>query len=289
MTVNGADSLRARASAFSRRSLLAGAGGAALAGLLPHQPALGVVPHAAPSADRLAASVSSRDDIVAEFTGRGPAMFGMFLPGVATCGRRHIALTFDACGGSGLGSGFDAKVIRVLIRHRARATLFLNGRWIQANPGIAADLAANPLFELANHGWAHRPLTVAGQQVYGVAGSASPGEAYDEIVRGQEALAAVTGRISALFRPGTAWCDDVGVAIATRLGVRVISFGINADAGATASAKTVVANLMKARKRTIAIAHFNRPERATAEGLAKALPRMLDAGRTFTTLSGALA
>lgn len=224
-----------------------------------------------------------------EFTGRKPKKFDILVPGVVSEGRRHVALTFDACGGGRLGNGFDAKLIGLLEKHEVPATLFLNGRWIDANPTIAAELAANPLFELANHGWEHRPLTVAGQSAYGIKGTAGPGEAYDEIVRGMDALAEVTGERSPYFRPGTAWVDDVAVEIAARLGVEIIAFSINADAGATAPKNTVAANLGRAKNRTITLGHFNRPEGDTAEGLAKALPKLLDAGRRFATLTDALA
>jgi peptidoglycan/xylan/chitin deacetylase (PgdA/CDA1 family) len=38
------------------------------------------------------------------------------------------------------------------------ATLFVNARWIEANPRQFRQLAADPLFEIANHGTEHRPL-----------------------------------------------------------------------------------------------------------------------------------
>ncbi len=231
----------------------------------------------------------SRDQIIAEFGDREPKEFGLFVPGVVTQGNLGIALTFDACGGGKLGNGFDSKLIKLLEKHGVPATLFLNARWIAANPGIASDLAANPLFELANHGFEHVPLTVRGQRAYGIAGTADAGAAYDEIVRGQDALAEVSGEVSPFFRPGTAWVDDVGVAIAERLGVSIIAFDVNADAGASASANQVAGNLRTARDGSIVLAHFNRPEGGTAEGLAVALPQLLDSGADFVTISDALA
>lgn len=230
-------------------------------------------------------SLPSRAEIIAEFGKRKPTEFGLFTTGVIKNTPQKTALTFDACGGGGHGDGYDAELIDTLTAFEVPATLFLNARWIKANPKIAADLAQIPLFELANHGWKHRPLTVRGQKAYGIAGSANAGEAYDEIVRGLEALAELTGTHSPFFRPGTAFSDDVGVAIAERLGVRIAAFSINADFGATAMAGTVNTNLRQAAKRDLVIGHFNRPEGATAEGLAKALPYLLDRGTEFATLS----
>ena len=78
------------------------------------------------------------------------------------------------------------------------------------------------------------------------------------------------------------------LAVARALGVRVVSFSINADEGATASKKAVAKNLGRARARSITLGHLNHPEGKTAEGLARALPKLLDQGRTFVTLSRAL-
>lgn len=268
--------------AWSRRRLLTSAAGLVLAGLAV--PTAEAGPVVARSTERL----PTRAEIVAEFAGRRPRQFGMFLPGVVRRGRERVALTFDACGGAH-GSGYDKLVISTLRKRNVPATLFLNARWIEAHPHIAADLADDPLFELGNHGWRHRPLTVAGQTAYGIKGTSGPGEAYDEIVRGLHAVAELTGRAPRWYRPGTAWADDVGLAIAGRLGLRVISFSINADAGATASKKQVVANLKRARRTDITLGHVNQPHGRTAEGLVEELPKMIRAGRHFGTLSRVLA
>lgn len=238
--------------------------------------------------DSNATQVATREQIVAEFTGRTPTEFGMAVPGVISEGHRDIVLTFDACGGP-QGSGFDIELIDVLVRYHVPATLFLNVRWAHTHPMTAAELAANPLFEIASHGLEHRPLTVAGQSAYGIAGTAHPGAVYDEITRSRDALAEITGAPSPYFRPGTAWCDDVAVEIAHRLGVKVIGFSVNGDWGATASAHTVAATIGAAPDRSIVLAHFNHPGRGTAAGLAQALPRLLGEGRKFSTLTGGLA
>ena len=280
---------------LNRRTLLLGGGALALAGCAPASPSPAGspspsgLPTLTPTPTPTADPWPSREQIAAEFAGRKPGAFGIVVPGVITRGRRDVALTLDACGGSDLGNGFDSDLIALLERHEVPATLFLNGRWIAANRSIAADLAANPLFELANHGWEHRPLSVTGASAYGIAGTTSPAGVYDEIVRGLDALAEVSGERSPFFRPGTAWCDDVAVEIATRLGVSIIAFDINADAGATASKASVAAGLAKATDGSIVIGHFNRPEGATAEGIGQALPALVDRGVRFARLGDALA
>jgi peptidoglycan/xylan/chitin deacetylase (PgdA/CDA1 family) len=287
---------------WSRRGFLVSAGALVLAGVGDLSvgaagpigqngagtPGATPIPHASSAtAPPAAAVLPTRAEIVAEFAGRKPKTFGLFLPGAVRHGKRRMALTFDACGGP-RGSRYDKAVITTLRKAKVPATLFLNSRWIEAHRSLAAELAADPLFEIGNHGWLHRPLTVGGQSAYGIAGSRSAGEAYDEIVRGLDAVAELTGSRPLWFRPGTAYADDVGMAIARRLGVRVAAFSVNADYGATASKAVVVRNLRKARSKDIVLSHFNQPGGKTAEGLAKALPKMIRSGRHFATLSRAL-
>lgn len=264
---------------WSRRGFLGSTAAVALAGL-------GARP--ARAAGATLDDLPSRAAVVARFGSREPEHFGMFLSHMLTHVDRRTALTFDACGGP-RGSHYDGALVETLRKHKVPATLFLNARWIATFPTVAAELAADPLFELGNHGSQHRPLTVRGQAAYGIAGTRSVGEAYDEIVRGMDAVAGLTGGRPVWFRPGTAWADDVGVGVAGALGVRVTSFSVNADAGATASRKDVTANLSGAPSRAITLGHFNHPEGQTAEGLARALPVLLDRGRRFMTLSAACA
>ncbi len=69
---------------------------------------------------------------------------------------KRVALTFDAC-----SSGtyrFDEKVYGTLVDMRVRATIFLGGEWIQKNRRTAHMIAANPLLEVANHGYHHPHL-----------------------------------------------------------------------------------------------------------------------------------
>ncbi|PIE21531.1 MAG: polysaccharide deacetylase, partial [Arachnia propionica] len=155
----------------------------------------------------------------------------------------HITLTLDACGGGELGSGFDAELISLLVDLSVPAVLFLNQRWIQANPSAATELAANPLFQIESHGTRHIPLSVSGRSAYGIAGTADLGEIYDELTGGDQWFLETLGRRPAWFRPGTAHCDEVAAAVAVALGRPIVGFTVNADAGATLSAAEVAAEL----------------------------------------------
>ncbi|MDT0276835.1 polysaccharide deacetylase family protein [Blastococcus goldschmidtiae] len=232
----------------------------------------------------------TRDDVVARYAGVAPTAFGLHVPGVVTrlpTQERVIALTFDACGGA-RGSGYDGALIETLRSTGTPATLFLNQRWILAHPDLAAALAVDPLFELANHGTAHLPLSVRGTAAYGIPGTAGPGEVFDEVSGNRLTLTELTGAPPRFFRSGTAHYDDVAVRIARDIGETVVNFDVNGDAGATFGAEQVTAALRSASAGSIVIGHMNQPTGGTAAGVAAAVPRLTAAGFRFVRLSDQL-
>lgn len=240
-------------------------------------------PHPTPSASAGPAAAEPAD-VIAELAGRPSRDFGLNLPGHLThTNEGSVALTLDACGGP-RGSGIDAALLETLRQHAVPATLFLNARWIDANPVQAAELVDDPLFALASHGARHLPLTVSGQAAYGIGGTASLAEVVDELTALDDWFLQHAGAVPTAMRPGTAFTDDVAVEAAARLGRTIAGFSVNGDAGATFSAAQVSASLRAAVPGDIVIAHMNRPGGGTAAGFADALPRMLDAGIVFATL-----
>lgn len=222
--------------------------------------------------------------MVAKYDGVAPRQWGLEVDGVVLRSEGpEVALTFDACGGPN-GSAIDRDLIDLLIREQVPATLFLNGRWIAANRGLTRELIANDLFCIGNHGTRHVPLSVTGLEAYGIAGTSSVGEAYDEIMGNQETLAELMGQAPRFFRPGTAYFDEVAARLVRDLGLTPVNFDINADAGATFTAGQVERATSAATRGSICIAHFNRPKGATAEGFTRAIPRLRDAGLTFARL-----
>jgi peptidoglycan/xylan/chitin deacetylase (PgdA/CDA1 family) len=183
------------------------------------------------------------------------------------------------------GSGYDAALIDTLRATGTPATLFLNQRWVLAHPEVTAELAGEPLFEIANHGTLHLPLSVAGRSAYGIAGTAGPGEVYDEVIGNRRTLTEVTGVPPRFFRSGTAHYDDVAVQIAREVGETVVNFDVNGDAGATLAPQQVAAALQSAVPSSIVLCHMNQPGSGTARGVAAALPRLVDAGFRFVRLS----
>lgn len=217
-----------------------------------------------------------------------PQQWGENVTGVTTkfhSDKKEIALTFDACGGSARSSQYDEGLIEFLTAHRIPATLFINARWIDANPEIFMQLSRNPLFEIANHGTAHKPLSVEGKSVYGIHGTASADEVIAEIQGNNQKIQMLTGKRPRFFRAGTAYYDEQAVAIAHTLEMEIGGFSILGDAGATFSAQKVAQHLIAARAGDIIIYHMNHPEGGTREGIIQGVTALLKEGYTFVRLS----
>ncbi len=226
--------------------------------------------------------------LVERYAGQLPTEWGESVTGVTTrlkvgSGEKVVALTFDACG-SGKGMGVDRELLAFLEREQVPATLFINARWIAPNRELFDRLAANPLFEIANHGFRHRPASVNGRSVYGIAGTRDVGELVDEIELNARNIAELTGRRPRFYRSGTAYYDEVAVRIAGELGEQVAGFSVLGDAGATLPAEQVKQALLGVRPGDIVILHMNHPEAGTGKGVMAAVPELKKRGFRFVRL-----
>jgi peptidoglycan/xylan/chitin deacetylase (PgdA/CDA1 family) len=231
--------------------------------------------------------LTSRNSIIRRYARARPTAWGEAVPGVVLrlpTTDRVVALTLDACGGR-TGGGYDAELIENLRRARVPATLFVNARWIETNPRRFRKLAADPLFEIANHGTEHRPLSVRGRSVYGINGTSSVAQVIDEVAVNQRLIDRFTGAAPAFFRSGTAYYDDVAVRVVNDLGLQVVNFDVLGDGGATYSATQVVDAMLSSKPGSIILAHMNRPNSGTAEGIQAALPKLSRRAFRFVHLS----
>lgn len=231
-------------------------------------------------------------DVAASHAGRQPQQWGVDVSGVhrwlvdpGTPGAPTLALTFDACGGPG-GSGVDQVLLDFLVAESIPATLFLNQRWILANRGLTEQLVASELFEVGNHGSRHLPLSVTGQAAYGIGGTRDARDAASEVWENHELLTGLMGEPPRWFRSGTAHYDEVATDIAVELGERPVGFTTNGDAGATAPASVVAAEVTAAPAGGIVLAHMNHPQSGTAAGVAQAIASLRDGGWRLVTLTG---
>ena len=230
---------------------------------------------------------SLKQQISARFSGRRPTHWGENVPGVRTrlaTEEKVVALTLDACG-SARGKGVDSRLMDFLMRERIPATLFINTRWIDANPELFRRLADNPLFEIANHGLRHKPASVSGRSIYGIEGTKDAGELVEEIELNARKIETITGKRPKLYRSGTAYYDEVAVEIAAELRHEVAGFSVLGDAGATYSAAQVKAALLKALPGDVILCHMNHPESGTGAGIIAAVPELKRRGFRFVRMS----
>ncbi|NVO00713.1 MAG: polysaccharide deacetylase family protein [Geobacteraceae bacterium] len=225
--------------------------------------------------------------LINRYSNSVPKEWGEDVTGVKTrirSSQKVIALTFDACG-SKHGMKFDKTLIEYLEKEQIPATLFINGRWIEPNRKEFDRLAANSLFEIANHGFSHKPASVTGRSVYGISGTKDVAEVIDEIELNARKLEELTGKRPKFYRSGTAYYDEIAVQIAGKLNQQVAGFSLLGDAGATFSREKVKTALLSAKPGDIAILHFNHPESGTAAGLMDAIPELKRRGYRFVRLS----
>ncbi|MGL5405959.1 MAG: polysaccharide deacetylase family protein [Propionibacteriaceae bacterium] len=248
-----------------------------------------VTPTVTPS-KLVAIAKPTREEIIATYGQKTPQEWGLAVTGTITQttalakAAGKVALTFDACVGSG-GSGYDAALIKTLRDYKIRATLLLNARWIMSNGSLAKELADDPLFEVQSHGSCHIPLSVNGKCAYGIPGTKNISEIYNEVLVANDAIASISSKPVTFFRPGTAYADDIAAAIARDLGMPIISFSVNGDGGATFTADQVRQELGNVQPGDVVISHMNQPQSCTAQGYARSLPMLCDKGITFGTLS----
>lgn len=286
-------------SAVSAAGLLTGCGpgearGAASTLIRPEPP------HPVPSPDPTQTSEPSEstgqqeppslEELQAQHGQQQPQEWGLETSGVITSftpSGNQAVLTLDACGGRGSG-GYDAALIDSLRQAGIAASLFINKRWAQENYGITQELIEDPLFEIANHGTQHKPLSVTGQQAYGIPGTESLEEAYAEIMDNQQFFRDSFGLELPFFRAGTAYVDEVAAQMAQQLGTPVVNFSVNGDAGATYSATEVQRAMREAGPGDIVIGHFNQPDSQVAAGFGQALQEAAERGIEWMTLSQVL-
>lgn len=224
--------------------------------------------------------------LLTTYGNKHPVRWGEHMPGIYQrfeTSEKIVALTFDACGGKE-GSGYDKKLIDYLIQQRIPATLFINSRWIDANPELFQSLAHNPLFEIENHGFLHKPLSVDGRSAYGIAGTQDVGQVVDEVMINERKIERLTGRKPMFFRPGTAYFDDVAVQIVHQLGLKPLNYDVLGDAGATYSTVQVKRALLSVKPGSIVLLHMNMPHGDTAEGVIQAIPLLKKRGYRFVLL-----
>jgi len=229
-----------------------------------------------------------KQKVAQEFAHSKPGQWGEFVKGVdedLVTDRKIIALTFDACGGKN-ANGFDAELINFLRKQQIPATLFVTGKWIDANYQTFLKLSRDPNFEIENHGFNHQPCSVDGENEYGIHGTKDIPDAIDEIEANAQKIEKITGRKPSFYRSATAYTDEACAKIAKQLGITIISFDVLSNDAIPNIPKSIIVNsvLKNVKPGAIVIMHFNRPNWNTFEALQEIIPSLQALGYTFAKL-----
>jgi len=228
-------------------------------------------------------------EITQKYSDVKPTQWGMYIPGVKThikTDQKIIALTFDACGGRG-GNKFDRDLIEYLKANHVPATLFVTSSWIKDNTATFKDLLKEPLFDLENHGYNHKPASVTGASAWNIRGTVSPADCYDEVEKSAREFEVLAGRRPKFYRAGTAYYDDVAVKIIHETGQSPMNFsGVIGDADRQLSLETVKKFIRQnVRDGAILIMHFNHPGGKTFPAVKAMIPEIIAKGYSFVRLS----
>jgi peptidoglycan/xylan/chitin deacetylase (PgdA/CDA1 family) len=194
---------------------------------------------------------------------------------------RKIALTLDACGGK-----YDGDLIEFLIKNQIPATIFATKKWLVRNPqGLSIIKAHLDLFDVENHGEKHIPAVIGKDRaVYGIPGEPDVVHLRREVVKGAQAVEKATGVAPHWYRGATGEYDAQAIKEIEKLGYKIAGFSVNADSGATLKKPTIEKRLKRVKAGDVIIAHMNKPESDSAEGLAVGLAYLLKAGFVFVRL-----
>lgn len=187
---------------------------------------------------------------------------------------KKVALTFDACPTSHADE-YDKQVIEVLVREKAPATLFLSGRWVEKNSGIARELAAKQQFEIGNHAYWHPHMTRKDDE-----------RVLAELKRTQAIIRKITGTRPKYYRPPFGEVDERVAKLAKQAGLTVIQYDIaSGDPDPGLSAKKIIRSVVdEAKGGSIVVLHMNRNGVHTAEALPEIISGLRRRGFELVTV-----
>jgi peptidoglycan/xylan/chitin deacetylase (PgdA/CDA1 family) len=226
-----------------------------------------------------------------------PALRGLIESVTLPPDKKLIALTFDLCEESGYVSGYDGRIVDLLRKEGAKATFFAGGKWMETHPERAAQLIADPLFEVGSHGLKHVDLSRASDVVI-----------KDEVTLTEAAYARAKTRLSerqclvgvtapspperlSVFRFPYGRCNAKALAAVDDAGLLPIQWDVvTGDPDPHRSAKAIANTILtRAHPGAIIVGHANGRGRNTAAALAIALPKLKEEGYSFVTVSELIA
>jgi peptidoglycan-N-acetylglucosamine deacetylase len=211
-----------------------------------------------------------------------------------------VALTFDLCESAGEITGYDADIVNILRRNKVKATFFATGKWMLSHPEKTMQLMADPLFEIGNHGWTHRNLRTLDRQRIAeeVLWTQAQYELLWEELAARPCVKSVSPnkilkipKVPLAFRFPYGTCSKEALAFLAHSGLPAIQWNVVTGDPAPRQPARVISQEIVERTRpgSIIICHANGRGYATAEALPLFIPKLLQKGYEFVTVSELLA
>jgi len=205
-----------------------------------------------------------------------------------------VALTFDSnltpfmeheLDTHQVASFFNSQVVDELEELRVPATMFLSGLWMQRYPDATRRLAADPLFELGIHSYAHRAFA---SPCYRLGPPLFQTEMAADVERAEAVLRTFTDHPTPYFRfPGGCY-DSRALAALRPTGVVIIEYDLpSGDAFGHSVAAIVNQVLDRVRNGSIVVLHITGGNTAplTAEALPTIVRGLRQRGFSLVTVS----
>lgn len=183
---------------------------------------------------------------------------------------KMVALTFD----DGPDATYTPKVLNILKKYNIKATFFVVGENVQAQPGLIRQEISEG-HEVENHTFTHpdlvKDITISTEE---------------EIIRTQHVIEAVSGRKPCYFRPPKGLFTDDTIDIAESNGYIVVLWTIGVEHQKSKTSKAMADRVIKAAKPGIIIlAHDGRLDRTkTVNALPLIIKGYQKRGYRFVTL-----
>jgi len=205
----------------------------------------------------------------------------------------NIALTFDADMTSGMLSKLEKKqikslynkaIIDILKTNNIPATIFLTGLWAKKYESVVKELAANSLFEIADHSYSHLAFT---SNCYNLETIKKESIA-NNFKLSKETLEQISGKKISLFRfPGGCY-DQNSLKLANQAGLEVIGWDLASGDAFNSNTPAIIKNVVNnAKNGSIIVFHLSGDRYApkTAEALKVIVKRLKNKGFNFVKVS----
>jgi peptidoglycan/xylan/chitin deacetylase (PgdA/CDA1 family) len=184
--------------------------------------------------------------------------------------KRDIALTFD----DGPRAPHTAQLLEVLKRHRARATFFLLGTNVDADPA-SARAVAEAGHAIGSHAYTHRSMVLQ-----------TRAEVERQLARADAAIRKATGVRPAFFRPPYGAENDATLAASKALGYVAVEWSVSSKDWDRPGVDVIVENVLsQIHNGAIVLMHDGGGDRSqTVAAVARLIPELRRRGYRLVTV-----